>query len=76
MYGVLIPIRFFFFCCFGLKVLLTTPTTPTERMKAIVEAAEGFVYLVSLWLLVNILVSKLKLYRRSLKSVFIVLNCR
>ncbi|EEF41392.1 tryptophan synthase alpha chain [Ricinus communis] len=28
-------------------VLLTTPTTPTERMKAIVEAAEGFVYLVS-----------------------------
>lgn len=28
------------------KVLLTTPTTPTERMKAIVEAAEGFVYLV------------------------------
>lgn len=29
-----------------IKVLLTTPTTPTERMKAIVEAAEGFVYLV------------------------------
>ncbi|XP_020258122.1 tryptophan synthase alpha chain-like [Asparagus officinalis] len=28
-------------------VLLTTPTTPSERMKAIVEAAEGFVYLVS-----------------------------
>ncbi|KAI3937364.1 hypothetical protein MKW98_001935 [Papaver atlanticum] len=28
-------------------VLLTTPTTPTERMKPIVEAAEGFVYLVS-----------------------------
>ncbi|CAK7346492.1 unnamed protein product [Dovyalis caffra] len=28
-------------------VLLTTPTTPTERMKAIVEAADGFVYLVS-----------------------------
>ncbi|KAK6937596.1 Tryptophan synthase, alpha chain [Dillenia turbinata] len=28
-------------------VLLTTPTTPKERMKAIVEAAEGFVYLVS-----------------------------
>lgn len=28
-------------------VLLTTPTTPTGRMKAIVEAAEGFVYLVS-----------------------------
>lgn len=28
-------------------VLLTTPTTPTERMKAIVEVAEGFVYLVS-----------------------------
>ncbi|KAF5459320.1 hypothetical protein F2P56_023276 [Juglans regia] len=28
-------------------VLLTTPTTPTARMKAIVEAAEGFVYLVS-----------------------------
>lgn len=29
-----------------LKVLLTTPTTPTARMKAIVEASEGFVYLV------------------------------
>ncbi|KAI3884007.1 hypothetical protein MKX03_005282 [Papaver bracteatum] len=29
------------------SVLLTTPTTPTERMKPIVEAAEGFVYLVS-----------------------------
>ncbi|KAG1347689.1 tryptophan synthase alpha chain [Cocos nucifera] len=28
-------------------VLLTTPTTPIERMKAIVEASEGFVYLVS-----------------------------
>ncbi|XP_073269623.1 tryptophan synthase alpha chain-like [Primulina huaijiensis] len=28
-------------------VLLTTPTTPTGRMKAIVEASEGFVYLVS-----------------------------
>ncbi|KAJ6920570.1 hypothetical protein NC651_014223 [Populus alba x Populus x berolinensis] len=28
-------------------VLLATPTTPTERMKAIVEAADGFVYLVS-----------------------------
>ncbi|KAK4281223.1 hypothetical protein QN277_012745 [Acacia crassicarpa] len=28
-------------------VLLTTPTTPTNRMKAIVEASEGFVYLVS-----------------------------
>jgi tryptophan synthase alpha subunit len=28
------------------KVLLTTPTTPKDRMKAIVEAAEGFVYLV------------------------------
>ncbi|KAL2321002.1 hypothetical protein Fmac_029971 [Flemingia macrophylla] len=28
-------------------VLLTTPTTPTNRMKAIVDAAEGFVYLVS-----------------------------
>ncbi|XP_065861041.1 tryptophan synthase alpha chain [Euphorbia lathyris] len=28
-------------------VLLTTPTTPKERMKAIVEASEGFVYLVS-----------------------------
>jgi tryptophan synthase alpha subunit len=28
------------------QVLLTTPTTPTERMKAIVEAADGFVYLV------------------------------
>ncbi|XP_078179337.1 tryptophan synthase alpha chain-like [Carex rostrata] len=28
-------------------VLLTTPTTPTERMKAIVEASEGFIYLVS-----------------------------
>ncbi|XP_047166777.1 tryptophan synthase alpha chain-like isoform X2 [Vigna umbellata] len=28
-------------------VLLTTPTTPKNRMKAIVDAAEGFVYLVS-----------------------------
>nr|ACJ02770.1 indole-3-glycerol phosphate lyase IGL1vs1 [Consolida orientalis] len=28
-------------------ILLTTPTTPTDRMKAIVEASEGFVYLVS-----------------------------
>ncbi|XP_038970218.1 tryptophan synthase alpha chain-like [Phoenix dactylifera] len=28
-------------------VLLTTPTTPTKRMKAIVEASEGYVYLVS-----------------------------
>ncbi|XP_057438603.1 tryptophan synthase alpha chain-like isoform X2 [Lotus japonicus] len=28
-------------------VLLTTPTTPIDRMKAIVDAAEGFVYLVS-----------------------------
>ncbi|KAI5426601.1 tryptophan synthase alpha chain [Lathyrus oleraceus] len=28
-------------------VLLTTPTTPTNRMKAIVDGAEGFVYLVS-----------------------------
>uniref|UniRef100_A0A2P2JZS7 Uncharacterized protein MANES_01G202100 n=1 Tax=Rhizophora mucronata TaxID=61149 RepID=A0A2P2JZS7_RHIMU len=28
-------------------VLLTTPTTPKERMKDIVEASEGFVYLVS-----------------------------
>ncbi|XP_042417734.1 tryptophan synthase alpha chain-like [Zingiber officinale] len=28
-------------------VLLTTPTTPTERMKGIVQASQGFVYLVS-----------------------------
>lgn len=28
-------------------VLLTTPTTPVERMKAIAEASEGFLYLVS-----------------------------
>ncbi|CAN1844795.1 Tryptophan synthase alpha chain, chloroplastic [Linum perenne] len=28
-------------------VLLTTPTTPTDRMKAIVEASEGFIYLVT-----------------------------
>ncbi|XP_076961000.1 tryptophan synthase alpha chain-like [Bidens hawaiensis] len=28
-------------------VLLTTPTTPRERMKAIVEATKGFLYLVS-----------------------------
>ncbi|KAK4792965.1 hypothetical protein SAY86_023400 [Trapa natans] len=28
-------------------VLLTTPTTPVSRMKQIVEASEGFVYLVS-----------------------------
>lgn len=31
---------------FVIKVLLTTPTTPTERMKRIVEASEGFIYLV------------------------------
>ncbi|GLJ49538.1 hypothetical protein SUGI_1050460 [Cryptomeria japonica] len=29
-------------------VLLTTPTTPTERMKKIVDVSEGFVYLVSI----------------------------
>lgn len=29
-----------------MKVLLTTPTTPTNRMKDIVDGAEGFVYLV------------------------------
>ncbi|MCL7025725.1 hypothetical protein MKW94_019007 [Papaver nudicaule] len=28
-------------------VLLTTPTTPSDRMKLIVDASEGFVYLVS-----------------------------
>uniref|UniRef100_A0A0E0KK67 Uncharacterized protein n=1 Tax=Oryza punctata TaxID=4537 RepID=A0A0E0KK67_ORYPU len=28
-------------------VLLTTPTTPTERMKEIAKASEGFIYLVS-----------------------------
>jgi tryptophan synthase alpha chain len=27
-------------------VLLTTPTTPTERMKEIAKASEGFIYLV------------------------------
>jgi len=32
--------------CYVTKVLLTTPTTPKDRMKAIVEASEGFVYLV------------------------------
>lgn len=30
-----------------LKVLLTKPDTPTERMKAIAEASQGFVYLIS-----------------------------
>ncbi|KAF3336971.1 tryptophan synthase alpha chain-like protein [Carex littledalei] len=29
-------------------VQLTTPTTPTKRMKAIADASEGFLYLVSL----------------------------
>ena len=29
-------------------VLLTTPTTPQERMKKIAESSQGFVYLVSL----------------------------
>ncbi|OQU90833.1 hypothetical protein SORBI_3001G056601 [Sorghum bicolor] len=29
------------------KVLLTTPTTPTDRMKEIAKASEGFLYLVS-----------------------------
>lgn len=28
-------------------VLLTTPTTPKERMQAIAKASQGFVYLVS-----------------------------
>ena len=28
-------------------VLLTTPTTPPERMKAIAKVSQGFVYLVS-----------------------------
>ena len=28
-------------------VLLTTPTTPTERMEEIAKASEGFIYLVS-----------------------------
>jgi len=28
-------------------VLLTTPTTPTDRMKEIAKASEGFLYLVS-----------------------------
>lgn len=43
MYNPLFFSSFFFF---HFKVLLTTPTTPTARMKAIVEASEGFVYLV------------------------------
>jgi hypothetical protein len=29
------------------QVLLTTPTTPTERMMEIAKASEGFLYLVS-----------------------------
>jgi len=29
-------------------VLLTTPTTPTERMKEIAKASEGFIYLVGI----------------------------
>lgn len=34
---------------YGLEIiLLTTPTTPVERMKLIAEASEGFLYLVSL----------------------------
>ncbi len=28
-------------------ILLTTPTTPKERMQAIAKASQGFVYLVS-----------------------------
>lgn len=35
------------------QVLLTTPTTPSSRMKAIVEASEGFVYLVRPFILLN-----------------------
>ncbi|KAL6893900.1 hypothetical protein ACP4OV_007998 [Aristida adscensionis] len=31
----------------AIAVLLTTPTTPTERMKEIAKASEGFLYLVS-----------------------------
>lgn len=33
---------------YDLQVLLTTPTTPMDRMKAIAEASEGFLYLVRL----------------------------
>jgi tryptophan synthase alpha subunit len=29
-----------------MQVLLTTPTTPQDRMKEITEVSEGFVYLV------------------------------
>ena len=29
------------------QVLLTTPTTPNERMEKIAQASEGFIYLVS-----------------------------
>lgn len=30
-----------------MQVLLTTPTTPNERMEKIAQASEGFIYLVS-----------------------------
>lgn len=33
--------------CRRTQVLLTTPTTPQQRMQAIAEATQGFLYLVS-----------------------------
>lgn len=37
-------------CWCDFQVLLTTPTTPIDRMRAIAEASEGFLYLVRfLW---------------------------
>jgi tryptophan synthase alpha subunit len=32
-----------------MQVLLTTPTTPNERMEKIAQASEGFIYLVSFY---------------------------
>ena len=39
-------LQFMRFNFFLFKVLLTTPTTPTNRMKSIFSVSEGFVYLI------------------------------
>lgn len=49
-FGDILPSLIYYIYFFVTKVLLTTPTTPKDRMKKIVEVSEGFVYLVSLHL--------------------------
>jgi hypothetical protein len=43
----LCSLRIFFLLC---QVLLTTLTTPKERMEKIAKASEGFIYLVSVYI--------------------------